>query len=187
MEGAFAWLSQIIEALLQFIPQRVIIKATERGVKWTAFRREPVEMKPGLRIWWPLTAAIEVNVVARQPMNTPTQSLETKDGQEVVAGGVIIFSINDAVKAWGKDNWSPEATAGDITQAAIVHVVAQWDHDELLENISGKVEDQLTEKCRKDLRKFGIYPARVALTDFCSTRSLNHSGIRLEVNTGEVV
>jgi len=185
MEGAFAWLSQIIEALLQFIPQRVIVKATERGVKWSLWR-EPREMKPGFRIWWPLISAIEVGVVARQPMNTPTQSLETKDGQEVVAGGVIIFSINDAVKAWGKDNWSPEATAGDITQAAIVHVVAQWNHDDLLKNISGKVEDQLTEKCRKDLRKFGIYPARVALTDFCSTRSLNHSGVKIEVNTGEV-
>jgi len=185
MEGAFAWLSQIIEAMLQFIPQRVIVKATERGVKWSLWR-EPKEMKPGVRIWWPLVTAIEVVVVARQPLNTPTQSLETKDGQQVVAGGVIIYKISDIVQAIGKDNWSPEATAGDMTQAAIVHVISKWDHDELIENISGKVEEELTEKCRKDLRKFGVYPTRVALTDFSSTRSLNHSGIRMEVNYGEV-
>lgn len=185
MESAFAWLSQIIEALLQFIPRRVIIKATEGGVKWSLWR-EPKEMKPGFRIWWPLVTAIEVVVVARQSFNTPTQSLETKDGATVVAGGVIIYKINDIVQAIGKVNWSPEATAQDIAQAAIISVVAKWNHDELIDNIDGKVEKQLTEKCRKDLRQFGIYPTRVALTDFCATRSLNHSGIRLEVNTTEV-
>jgi len=184
MEGAFAWLSQIIEALLQFVPQRVIVKATERGVKWSLWR-EPQEMKPGFRIWWPLITAIEVVVVARQSFNTPTQSLETKDGQTVVAGGVIIYKVSDVVQAIGKVNWSPEATAQDITQAAIISVVAKWDHDDLMENIDGEVEKQITEKCKKDLRQFGIYPSRVALTDFCTTRSLNHSGVKLEVHYGE--
>jgi regulator of protease activity HflC (stomatin/prohibitin superfamily) len=185
MEGAFAWLSQIIEALLQFIPRRVIVKATERGVKWTLWQ-EPKEMKPGFRVWWPLITAIEVVVVARQSFNTPTQALETKDGKTVVAGGVIIYKINDVVQAIGKSNWCPESTAQDITQAAVMSVVSQWKHDELLENIDEKVEQQLTEKCRKDLRQFGIYPTRVALTDFSATRNLNHSGIKLNVNYGEV-
>ena len=185
MEGAFAWLSQIIEAMLQFIPQRVIIKATEGGVKWSLWK-EPKEMKPGFRIWWPLITAIEIVVVARQSFNTPTQSLETNDGCTVVAGGVIIYRISDIVQAIGEKNWSPEATAQDIAQAAIISVVSKWDHDALLENIDGKVEKQLTEKCKKDLRQFGVYPSRVALTDFCTTRSLNHSGIKLEVNTAEV-
>jgi regulator of protease activity HflC (stomatin/prohibitin superfamily) len=183
MEGALSWIGQIMEAMLQFVPQRVIVKATDRGVRWS-WRGDVSEMKPGLRWYWPFTTEIEIVTVARQPINTPTQALETKDGHQVVAGGVIIYHINDVVKAIGKENWSPEATASDITQAAIVHVVSKWDHDELVKNISGKVEKQLTEKCRQDLRKYGVYPARVALTDYSSARNLNHSGIRLEI-TGE--
>lgn len=185
METAFSWLGQIFEAMLEFVPRRIIIRATEGGVKWSLWRR-PVEMKPGIRIYWPLISDVEVVVTARQSFNTPTQALETRDGVEVVAGGVIIYHINDVVKAIGEKNWSPETTALDITQAAIISVVASWDHDDLLTNISGKVEEQLTEKCRRDLRQYGIYPTRVALTDFSHTRSLNHSGISLEVNYGEV-
>ena len=145
-----------------------------------------MEMKPGIRVYWPLISDVEVIVTARQSFNTPTQALETRDGVEVVAGGVIIYHINDVVKAIGEKNWSPETTAGDIAQAAIVSVVASWDHDSLLANISGKVEEQITEKCRRDLRQYGIYPTRVALTDFSQTHNLNHSGINVEVNYGEV-
>ena len=185
MEAAFTWFGQIFEALLQFVPQRVIVRGTEGGVKWSLWRK-PREMKPGIHWWWPLFTAIEVIVVARQPLNTRTQALETRDGYEVVVGGVVIYHINDVVQAIGEKNWSPEETAGDITQAALVHIVSSWDHDALLANISGKVEKELTEKCRKDLRQFGVYPTRVALTDFSTTRNLNHSGIKLEVNTVEL-
>jgi regulator of protease activity HflC (stomatin/prohibitin superfamily) len=184
MEGAFAWLSQIVEALLQFIPRRVIIRATEGGVKWSLWR-EPKEMKPGVRIYWPLITDIEVIVAARQTINTPTQSLMTEDGQTVVAGGVIIYHINDVVQAIGKQNWSPEATAGDIAQAALVEVISGHTLDYILENISGKIEKELTDRCRKQLRQFGVYVGRAALADFSTVRQLNHSGIVIQVGTTE--
>lgn len=180
MGTAFAWLGQIFEAFLEFIPRRVIIRATEGGVKWSLWR-EPKEMKPGIRIYWPLISDIEVLIVARQTINTPTQSLMTKDGKTVVAGGVVVYNINDVVQAIGKLNWSPEDTAGDIAQAAIVEVVSRWDCSKLLANISGEVEEQLTETCRKQLRQFGVYVSRAALVDFSTVRQLNHSGIVLSV------
>jgi regulator of protease activity HflC (stomatin/prohibitin superfamily) len=184
MDAAFAWLSQIVEAMLQLVPRRVIIRATERGVKWSLWR-EPKEMRPGIRIYWPLITDIEVTVVARQTINLPTQSLMTKDGKTVVAGGVVIYKISDIVKAIGSLNWSPEDTAGDITQAAIVEVVAKWNCDALLANISGKVEEQLTNTCRKQLRQFGVYVNRAALVDFSTVNQLNHSGINIVVGGAE--
>lgn len=182
MGTAFGWLSQIIEAVLQFIPRRVIIRATEGGVKWSLWR-DPKEMKPGVRFYWPLISDIEVLVVARQTLNTATQSLMTKDGKTVVAGGVIVYNISDVVQAIGKKNWSPEDTAGDIAQAAIVGVISKWDCFDLLANISGKVETQLTETCRRQLRQYGVYVTRAALVDFSTVRQLNHSGI--SINIGE--
>lgn len=185
MEAAFAWLGQIFEALLQFVPRRVIIRATEGAVKWSLWF-EPKEMKPGIRFYWPLITDIEIVIIARQTINTRTQSLMTKDGKEVVAGGVVIYKINDVVQAIGKQNWSPEDTASDIVQAAIVEVVSQWTLDEMLENVSGKVEEELTAKCRKQLRQYGVYVNRAALTDFSTVRAINHSGINIEINHGEV-
>lgn len=184
MDAAFAWLSQIVEALLQLIPRRVIIRATERGVKWSLWR-EPQEMLPGIRFYWPLITDIEVTVVARQTINLPTQSLLTRNSKTVVAGGVVIYKISDIVKAIGKQNWSPEDTAGDITQAAIVEVIASRDYANILENISGDVEEQLTAICRKQLRQFGVYVSRAALVDFSTVIPLNHSGVSINIGGGE--
>lgn len=180
MEAAFAWLGQIFEAMLQFVPRRIIIRATEGGVKWSLWR-EPREMKPGVRIYWPLITDMEVIIVARQTINTPTQALMTKDKKEVVAGGVLIYSINDVVQAIGKLNWSPEETAGDILQAALVDVIAHWGCEDILASISEGVEDELTEKCRKQLRQYGVYVHRAALADFSTAHQINHSGINIMI------
>lgn len=174
----FEWLNNIILALLEFVPRRVVIRATHRGVKWRA-RRGPVEMRPGLRVWWPLLSEIEVIPVARQTLNTPTQALMTKDGKQVVAGGVVIYNIQDIVKAIGQQNYDVDETVNDITQAAIVEVITAWDSEDLLKEINGQVEDDLTDTCRKQLRCFGVYVKRAALTDFSHCRSLNLLGVNL--------
>jgi regulator of protease activity HflC (stomatin/prohibitin superfamily) len=179
MEAAFAWLGQIFEALLQFFPRRVIVRATESGVRWSLWR-EPKEIKPGVRFYWPLITDIEIIITARQTLNTPSQSLMTKDLKTVVAGGVVIYKINDVVQAIGKQNWNPDDTARDITQAAIVDVISKWDCEELLKNISSKVEEQLTTVCRKQLRQYGLYVSRAALDNFSIVKQLNHSGINVK-------
>ena len=176
----FQWLSDIITALLEFIPRRVIIRNTHAGVKWRC-RGEPKEMKPGFRIWWPLISEIEVIPVARQTLNTPTQALMTSDLKEVVVGGVVIYSINNIVQAIGAKNYDVDETINDITQAALVEVVPNWTLKEFLENISGKVETDLTETCRKQMRQYGIYIHRAALTDFSSARTHNLLGVNLSV------
>lgn len=176
MESAFAWLGQIFESLLQLFPRRVIVRATEAGVKWSLWR-EPKEMKPGIRFYWPFITDIEVIAVARQTLNTPTQSLMTKDHKTVVAGGVVIYKINDVVQAIGKQNCNPDDTVGDIAKATIVDVVSKWTCDSLLCNISEDVEEHLTETCRKQLRQYGVYVSRAALDNFSIVKQLNHTGI----------
>lgn len=180
MEAAFSWLGQIFEAMLQFVPRRIIIRATEGGVRWSLWK-EPKEMRPGIRFYWPLITDIEVIIVARQSFNTPREPLQTRDGVEVVAGGVVVYNINDVVQAVGKLNWSPEDTAQDIVQAVLADVVTSHEHDYLLANLSGEVEDEITAKCRKQLRKYGVYVERAGLCAFSSSRNWHHSGIEIQV------
>ncbi len=184
MEAAFAWLGQIFEALLQFIPRRIIVRATEGGVKWSLWL-EPKEVKPGIRCYWPAISDVEIIVIARQSFNTPHEPLQTNDGVEVVAGGVVVYSVNDVVRAIGKANWSPENTAQDIVQAVLADVVISHTHEELLAGLSGEIEKEITEKCRKQLRKYGVYVERAGLCAFSSTRNWHHSGINIKVNYGE--
>lgn len=176
MESAFAWLNQIVEAILQFFPRRVIVRSTHGGVKWK-WRGDPVELKPGCRWYWPLLTEVEMHVVARQTVNTRTQALVTKDDRQVSAGGVVIYSINDIVQAIGKLNWMPDDTVNDISQAAIVQVITSMTYQEIKEGLSGGVEEALTLRCRKALRQYGIYVHRAALTDFSPCRTVNILGV----------
>jgi regulator of protease activity HflC (stomatin/prohibitin superfamily) len=120
---------------------------------------------------------VECHVVARQTVNTRTQALVTKENKQVVAGGVVIYSISDIVQAIGKLNWMPDDTVRDIAQAAIVQVITSMTYDELLACMSEKIEEALTIKCRKLLRQYGVYVHRAALTDFSPCKTLNLLGI----------
>lgn len=177
MESAFAWLGQIFDALLQFFPRRIIVRATHAGVKWR-WRGEPVELKTGVRWYWPLLSEVELHVVARQTVNTRTQALVTKDNKSVVVGGVVVYSINDIVQAIGKLNWMPDDTVKDIAQAAIVQEVVAMNYEEMLNGVvNGEVEKDLTARCKKMLRQYGIYIHRAALTDFSPCKTLNLLGV----------
>lgn len=166
---AFAWLSEIFNGLLSFIPRPVIVRATHGGVKWRLGKKVR-EMVPGWHWYWPLTTEIEVIVTARQTHDLPSpQAVETRDGVSVAVGSLIVYSINDIVQAIGERNWDVDSTVNDITKAAIVGVVSQWDYSDLRDELTDTVEKELTAMCRKHLRQFGVYVHRCAVTDFSHT------------------
>jgi len=170
METAFAWLGQIFEAILKFVPRVLIIRATHAGVKWQ-HGREVRPLMPGLHVYWPLVTEIEVIVTARQTLNLPTQVLTTRDNKKVVVGTVVVYRIRDVVQAIGKINWDVDTTINDITQAAVVSVIAQHTLQELLDMIPmDRLNDLLTIATRKELRQYGVYVTRCKLTDFADCR-----------------
>lgn len=170
METAFAWLGQIFEAILKFVPRVLIIRATHAGVKW----QHGHEVKPllsGLHVYWPLVTEIEVIVTARQTLNLPTQVLTTKDNKKVVVGTVVVYKIRDVVQAIGKINWDVDTTINDITQAAVVSVIAKHTLQELLDMIPpDQLNNLLTIATRKELRQFGVFVSRCKLTDFADCK-----------------
>lgn len=170
METAFAWLGQIFEAILKFVPRILIVRATHGGVKW----RYGSDVRPlfsGLHVYWPLVTEIEVIVTARQTLALPKQVLTTKDNKKVVVGTVVVYRIRDVVQAIGKINWDVDTTINDITQAAVVSVIARHTLQELLNMVTtDALNDALTEATRKELRQFGVFVSRCKLTDFADCR-----------------
>ena len=172
MDAALGWLGQVVEALLQFIPQLKIIRATHEGVRWKR-GKFLCRMKSGLHIWWPLVTEIEEIVVARQTLNMSVQTLETKDHKQVIAEGFVVYRIHDVVKAIGKRNFDVDSTICDIAQAAIVEFVMSHSLSELKEGIADRDSDlsrKLTTDCRKQLRQFGVSIQRCGFTDFSTTK-----------------
>jgi regulator of protease activity HflC (stomatin/prohibitin superfamily) len=178
MESAFAWLGQVIEAILSFVPRLILVRATHQGVKWK-YGKKAIRMDPGLHIYWPLVSDYELIVTARQTLNLPTQSLMTKDKKQVVVGSVIVYRVKDAVEAIGERNWDVDSTLRDITQAAVVEVVASSTLDDLLAGIADGHSDlikTLTETVRKELRQFGCYIHQAKFSDFSTSKVFNIMG-----------
>ena len=166
---SFSWLSDIFNAILKFIPRPIIVRATHGGVKWR-FGKYVKEMKPGWHWIWPLTTDYEIIVTARQTNHQPGQALSTKDKKQVVASVLVVFSVKNIVRAIGEQNWDVGTTVNDITQAAVVDVITRWNLDDLLENVSGRIKQELTDEVRKQLRMFGVYVHKVALTELSTCR-----------------
>jgi len=167
----FDWLSEIFQAIISIIPRLLIVRATHRGIKWRR-GHTVIEMAPGLHWYWPLVSEVEVVVVARQTLNTPSQALLTSDSKQLSVGGVVVYRINRPLLAYGEKNWDVDSTLSDIIQAAIVRIVTRRDLNYLLENLCDAVEKELTEECRKEMRPFGVLVQRAAFTDFTTSRML---------------
>ena len=167
----FDLFAQILQAILSLVPRLIIVRATHRGIKWRR-GHTAVEMAPGLHWYWPLVTEVELVVVARQTLNTPSQALLTSDQKQVTVGGVVVYRINNAVLAYGEKNWDVDSTISDITQAAIVRIISKWPLEYLMKNLCDAVEKELTEECRKELRPFGLRVQRAAFTDFTTCKMI---------------
>lgn len=174
MESAFAWLGSLMEWLGAFIPRIKIVRSTHAGVRFR-HGRHARELKPGLHVYWPLVTEVEIIPVARQTANLPSQSLLTKDGKQVVVGGVVVYEIRDIVATLSR-NWDVADTINDITMVAITDVVTSHDLAYLMENVTGTVQLELTRVTRKKLRHYGVKVYRTALTDFSTAIVIKNIG-----------
>ena len=119
---------------------------------------------------------IEVVPVARQTLGLTMQTLTTSDSKSIAVAGVVVYSINDILKAIGERNFDVDDTLAEISKAAIVAVINGWSLGDLSGDVPG-IEKDLTKECRKQLRPFGVYVHRAALTDFTVCRPISLLGM----------
>lgn len=170
MESAFAWLNQLFQAIFQFFPRILVVRATHGAVKWVCGKKI-VALEPGLHIWWPLTTEVEVIVTARQTLAIPDQVMTTKDGRKVSVKTLVVYRIPDVVRAIGKVNWDVDTTINDLTQSAVIRVIATHTYDEVMHGIADEtITKTLTHETRRELRQFGVHISRCKLVDFAECK-----------------
>jgi len=128
-------------------------------------------LAPGLHVYWPLTTEVEVIVTARQTLTIPEQVLATKDGKKVVVKTLVVYKIRDVEHAIGRVNWDVDSTINDLTQSAVVRVVATHTYDEIMKGLADEtLITTLTREVRKELRQFGVHVVRSKLVDFAECK-----------------
>ena len=75
------------------------------------------------------------------------------------------------MRAIGKLNWDCDTTINDLTQSAVVRVVATHDYDEIMAGIRDEsLTKTLTRETRRELRQFGVHVTRCKLVDFADCK-----------------
>lgn len=168
MEGAFAWIGQLIEWFGLFVPRILILDTTQGAVK---FRRgnEVTELKSGIHVYWPIITIIKVWPIARQTIDLTAQTFETKDGKAVQVSGMIRYSVNDVV-ALLTETYDPDNTIRDTGMAVLHDVLIQYTWEEIREGMVNDVlPKELVKEVQRELRVYGVKVWKVGIKDLVGT------------------
>ncbi len=128
-------------------------------------------------IWWlPCVSDLEIITVVRQVVDLEPQTLMTKDGKPVVAGAVVVYTIED-VSRYLIENHDAERSVAEVAGAALRESIVVRPLAEIQENERKKVDNALTRTAGDHLAEFGILVERMRLTDFSTAQIMNYVGV----------
>ena len=183
MEGAFAWIGQIIEWLGRFIPRLVLLNPTMGAVKYSGFVfRDVVRLRfgglretahgPGLHVYWPFVSEWDPYPTARQTYDLRSQVVTTSDGRTIALGGMITIEVFDLLLLLPKID-GPTKAIKDISLTAIHDVASKMAWDTLRdEQKRGTLVTKLKNEAARSLRAYGINVIKLQLTDLSPVRVL---------------
>lgn len=169
--NALDWLGYLIEWIGKLFPRIQIVKRTHGGVRFVGGKTVK-EVKPGVRVYWPIVTDMVLVPTVAQTQNLVSQSIMTKDRHQVVASIMIVFRVRDVIRALTKAEGLNESV-DNLCLGSVLEVVSQHTLQELQDGIAGDIEIKLTRTCRKRLRTFGVSVTRAVFTDFTTCKTLN--------------
>lgn len=155
-------IEMILNNLMALLPF-VIIKSYERGVRFR-FGKSPIELKPGFhwKIW--VYHFVEVGMVSDDYIETPIQSVITKDGKLVVFSVNIGYRIVDIVK-----HYTSVQEFTDSTKAlAMVHLAKKVRESTLADTLADlkKLETSLRGTLSNQFKQWGTQVFAVGFVNF---------------------
>lgn len=174
MGNAFSWVQQTWEFLVSLFPHLGLMRANHGGVKFCRGGRVR-EIRAGLYWWWPLVTEVQEIPTRRQTMRLETQTLTTRDEVTLSVSCVVVYEINDVVKAL-VDTWDVEDTISDVAQMSVVRVVMGRHSVRVREELTEEIPKEIRDNCKRDLRKFGVLVKDAFLSDCAETVSYRIMG-----------
>lgn len=180
--STFAWLAELMQFVVSFIPRVLIVEATHGGVAF--IRGSNIKpLTPGIYVYWPLWTKVETIPTVRQTVNLPAQALTTLDGQQVVAAGMVRYQIQSVTKALAQ-SWDVDRAIVDESLVVFCEYVTAHSFGEIQKD-RATVNKALTQGLRSSLLKYGVRIELAQLTDFSVCLTLNHVGQLLKMFSRE--
>jgi len=175
------WINDVAEWFGSLIPEWDLLPPTEGGVKFKPGGKVKV-LEPGrIYWWWPATTKVQTLEIKRQTL-TFGQRLTTKDERTVQCNTVIVFTINDVVKAL-VDTSDFEDTVGEVAQKLTVKPVMSRTFPKILEDMadSNEMRNEVTRAARSLLSEYGVAVHDGYVCDFTETKVFSHEGEGLAI------
>lgn len=172
----FEWLNTIFEFFWNLFPRVELLPPTEGGVKFKP-RRKIVELEPGrLYIWWPVTTEVHTIPIKRQTIEV-TQRLTTKDLETVMVCTVVVFTIDDVIKAI-VETVNIDGTTQEMAQKGTVKAIMARTFEDIIKEMveSTDMRNEITAGARSALRPFGAKVEDAFVSEFAETQVFSHDG-----------
>lgn len=169
MEGAFAWISAIVDWLGKFFPRFPIVPKTHRAVKFVRGDKV-VPLEPGVHVYWPLVTEFLRYPVTRQTLDLRPQKLTTADDRTVLIGAMISYEIDDITKAL-VDTYNVDSTIHDAALRVATRIILTLTWDELKSEARRRTLDtKLRNEAQRVLGDYGVNVIEMSLTDLAVTK-----------------
>lgn len=182
---AFDWIGHLAGWFERFFPHWALCDPTEGGVKFSGVGKTRIKLLvPGeIYWWWPVVTNVYTIETKRQTM-TITQRLTTKDEVTVMVTTVIVYVIDDVLKALVETR-DHEDTISEIGEKLVVKPITSRTFSETLIRMSGSNNDlnnEVKRIARSTLSEFGVGVLDGYVSNFAQTQVFSHDGEGLVVS-----
>jgi regulator of protease activity HflC (stomatin/prohibitin superfamily) len=172
------WLNKLFDLIINLFPNLCLLEPNDGGLKFKP-RDRTVELASGrLYVYWPVTTQVYTIPIVRQTL-TFSQTLTTLDDITVHVSTIVIYTINDVVKAI-KETDDLNETIGDSAQYGAVKAITSRNYNDIRNN--PQVNLDITRSTRKFLRKFGVKVEDAFISSFAETKMMTHEGSGFVIN-----
>ena len=175
MTAPLQFLNDFFTWAVTYFPNLELMQANYGGVRFLPGGKVK-EIKPGLYVYWPLTTAVQEIQVKRQSIEVQ-QELTTKDGITVMVKTVIVFTVEDVMKAL-VETADFDDTTEEMGQKGTVAAIMSRDFDQILVDMveSNDVRNEVTRGARSALLPFGVKVEDAFISSFGRTKIFSHAG-----------
>ena len=135
------------------------------------------ELGPGeIYWWWPVTTNVATINTKRQTL-TFGQRMTTKDDVSVQLNTVIVFTIDDVLKALVQTK-DFEDTVGEVAQKLTIQPIMSRSFSEIREDMgeSNEMRNEISRGARSLLKDYGLNVIDGYVSDFTETTVFSHDG-----------
>lgn len=176
MSGApLAFLNDFFTWAVTYLPNLDLMQANYGGVKFLPGGKVK-EIKPGMYVYWPLTTTVKEIQIKRQSIEVQ-QELTTKDGITVMVKTVIVFSVDDVMKAI-VDTADFDDTTEEMGQKGTVMAIMSREFNQILSDMvsTNDIRNEVTRGARSALAPFGVKVEDAFISSFAETEVFSHAG-----------